>query len=240
MSNSGMTIPYVPLENNYKGMSYGELAGEWWNWLLSENPDDPDEQKGPIFFTRGANRADKGADMPKNNIPTHEKDVKIPFGTAIFTGVCDAMFRLKIGEEKRLDTVAKMRKMANEHTSSVSEIGAIITDTNNGKKNKIVENLADFRVQSPLFRLNVPSNSKFMKALDEEIEPGTYDAVTDGYYILIKPLPVGKYKFEYYAKCNTGDYQYKSVYNISVDDVNEKSKVIDSRIDKSENMLSGK
>jgi hypothetical protein len=229
-----MTIEYVPLENNYKGMSYGEWAGEWWNWILSE---DPDEQKGPMFFTRGANRADERADMPKNNIPTHEKDVKIPFGTAIFTGVCDAMFRLKIGG---LDTVAKIRKVANEHTSSVSEIGAIITDTNNGKKYKIVENLEDFRVHSPLFRLNVPPNSKFMKALDEEIEPGTYDAVTDGYYILIKPLPIGKYKFEYYAKANTDDYQYKSVYNIIVDDVDKKFKATDSRIDKSENMLSEK
>jgi hypothetical protein len=226
-----MTIECVSFESNYKGMSYGEWAGTWWNWLLSEKPE---YDQGPVLFTRGAN----GEDPTKNNIPTLEKTVSIPSGTAIFTGVCDSMFTLEYGDKdnRTVKTVNEMRALSKKEIDSVSEIGAILINTENGKKDKIVDNWEKYRIQSPIFRVFVPNNSLLKDKLDEPIEPGTYDAVTEGYYIFISPsaLPPGNYQLQYYAKATEGDYKYKSVYNITV----EQPKKGGAKIDKSDDMLS--
>ena len=46
----------VPPNQNFRGMSYGEWAGEWCNWLLgSKKPDYQRYSRGnPVLFLRGA------------------------------------------------------------------------------------------------------------------------------------------------------------------------------------------
>jgi hypothetical protein len=109
-------------------------------------------------------------------------------------------------------------------------------DTKSGNKQKIVDNLQNYRVRSPVFRLNVSPDSPIKDQLDEIIQPGTYDAVTEGYYLFIKPLEPGEYQFQYFAKATEGDYKYKSIYDITVED--EPKAAMYSGIDKSDKLLS--
>jgi hypothetical protein len=56
----------------------------------------------------------------------------------------------------------------------------------------IVDNLYDHYVESPLFKLTVSTKNPFKDELPEPIQPGIYDTVVGGYFILMK-LPQGSY-----------------------------------------------
>jgi hypothetical protein len=51
-----------------------------------------------------------------------------------------------------------------------------------------IENLDNFRIQSPPFNVTFPENNIF------GISPGQTQAVSDGIWTILKPLPVGEHK----------------------------------------------
>ena len=78
----------VPPNQNFRGMSYGEWAAEWWKWLLSSK--NPDYSKGdPVLFLRGAFDYEQVGEQrrPKRKLHydrTGDKKIEIFEGTAIF------------------------------------------------------------------------------------------------------------------------------------------------------------
>jgi hypothetical protein len=56
---------------------------------------------------------------------------------------------------------------------------------------KIVANLYEHYVESPMFRLMVSPRSPLKDKLPEPMQAGTYDAIVGGYFILMKlPRPI--------------------------------------------------
>ena len=54
-----------------------------------------------------------------------------------------------------------------------------------------LEDLKDYRVQSPLFDVTLPDNNIFQG------KPGPTKAVSDGYWVLLQPLSPGKHELKY-------------------------------------------
>ena len=56
---------------------------------------------------------------------------------------------------------------------------------------KKISNLANYRVRSDPFEVNFPEHNVF------GVEPGITRAVSDGYWIMLKPLPPGKHTLHF-------------------------------------------
>jgi hypothetical protein len=79
----------------------------------------------------------------------------------------------------------------------------------------IVPILISYYMESPLFRLIVSERSKFKDKLEEPFETGIFDAVTGGYFLLIKGLPKGEYRLRFGGK-GKGSYITDSIYDITI------------------------
>ena len=78
-----------------------------------------------------------------------------------------------------------------------------------------VPDLRSYYMESPLFRLFVSERSRLKDGLDEPFEAGVFDAVTGGYFLLLKSLEPGAYRIRFGGK-GKGSYLTDSIYDITV------------------------
>jgi hypothetical protein len=132
------------------------------------------------------------------------RTVVVPSNRYIFFPLINAL-------EAGTGTEAEMRFRLNRLINSVTRLELIIDGVR-------VRNLFRYRAQSPRggFVLRVRPNSLFT----EFGAPGIYDpAVSDGYWIMLKPLPVGEHKiiFEaFQADGNRGNLIQRVIYRVLV------------------------
>jgi hypothetical protein len=98
-------VHIVPPEQNFRGLSYGNWAALWWNWLLSEDPECYNGHEilflrgnvnyGPIGGIKGAPR---DLDGIKYYDKTQGKGEKIWSGTPIFFPVINAAYCIYMRE----------------------------------------------------------------------------------------------------------------------------------------------
>ena len=219
MSSYDILLP----KENFIGMSYGEWAAEWWKWLLGSK--NPDYSKGdPVLFLRGAYEyyIEGGNRNPRSthNDRTGDRKIEISEGTAIFFPVIQAEFNEGDSDPddggKKITTEAEMRYLARRDIDEGGVMGATIKK-GNGTPTKIVDDLKHYRAESPLFKLVVSDKSPLKDYLEIAQKAGTFDAVTDGYWILIRSLPPSEvpYRIHFEAK-GRGRYFNSGTYDIIV------------------------
>ena len=157
------------------GIPYGDWLAKWWQWTFSiptaQHPRDaytPEKcainQKGPVWFL---------ADQLGGR---EERTCTIPAGKAIFVpllvGQCD------YGEpDVKSDEALRRCAMAG------NEYG-VIEATVDGIK---LKNLEQYRTQSGFFNIIIPEDNIYDR------RPGTFRALTDGFFVFLEPLPAGKH-----------------------------------------------
>jgi hypothetical protein len=165
---------------NYRGLSYGELVARWHNWLMSENPDNYNFTD--ILYLRG-------------NIGYHDKmdyfyfknNVVISQETAILIPVVTTLINYgDYHEGKLVNDEFFLRQAVYEHVNAAGPFWATleIFDDSNKTLKKIVPDLEIFRVESPLFHLNISPQNPFLHKMDEPVLPGIHTALGAGYFIL--------------------------------------------------------
>jgi hypothetical protein len=218
-----MKIDVVSPEENFKGISYGEWAAVWTNWLLSE---DPDTYYGSdVLFLRGnINYKPTGelSDSPRYIDPqelhnrTRKNGETIYEGISIFVPVMTAYFTIgDVYDGRLVKTEEDLRDFVNKDINQTGTIWATIIKKGNKKANKIVKNLKEYRIESPLFKLTVSDKSPLKDKMETKQKTGIFDAVAGGYYLMIKSLPSGTYRLFFGGK-GRGPYYTKSVYDIVV------------------------
>ena len=80
---------------------------------------------------------------------------------------------------------------------------------------KIVKNLRDYKVESPQFKLVVSQESQLRDRMESPLDPGIYESVTVGYYILIRSLSTSTYLIHFGGK-GRSTYYTESVYDVTV------------------------
>lgn len=230
-----MKIDVVPPGENFRGMSYGDWSAIWWNWLMSEDPDNHDG--GDMLFLRGNveyKHVGGVTGTPSYSDPkgfydrTGTRGEEIFEGTAIFFPVVIAMLiRGELYDGRLIKNEEEMRFAARKDIDEGGAMWANVTRKGEKKATKVVKNLKEFRVESPLFKLSVSKQSQLRNRMESSLEPGFYDSVTVGYYILLKPLPPSTYRIHFGGK-GRSTYYTDSAYDITV-----KGKKRDSVIDKS-------
>jgi hypothetical protein len=183
----GSLNPHViPPHARPHGKSYSEWSALWWGWLWSApydvNPglDETGEnisygQSGNVWFLAPAYF---GTDWVRS--------ANIPSGTMLFVDIAAYFGATIIGDG---DDEAEIRAVL---TPLVDAITDIVFEVDGLR----LENLEDFRVQSPpgFFAYTLPENNMF-QAFGFDAPAGDYaDGVAEGYYAMLKPLSVGEHE----------------------------------------------
>ena len=203
-------------------MSYSEWVMTWCNWLFSEDPDTYDGSD--MLFLRGnvdylpVNESGVG---PRFIDPraiydrTGQNGQTIFERTAILVPVMVAMLvRGELYEGRILRTPEQLRYNANLDIHKCGPVWATITKKGEAKSQQIVSNLKYYYVATPLFKLHVPKSSSLKDKADITYDPGIYDMIAAGIFLLIKSLPPSTYRINFGGIA--GAYHTDSLYDITI------------------------
>lgn len=209
IEGSQLQFQVVSTNENVYGKSYGDWLAASWNWLLSNNLDN---QTGIVYFLRTSSEYhNKG---PYCKIGKHR--VQVFTDQAIFVPVI-----ISLADDKHfpeLSTAALRRADVNNDIDRGDNPPKPYQVTINGEP--ILDDLKDFRIESPDFLLDVSKDSSVKDTLEVPIkEPGNSLAVSAGYCIIIKSLPVNSESEPYRLHIRAlgrDNYYTESFYDIIV------------------------
>jgi hypothetical protein len=214
------------------GLTYGEWSAKWWQWILqiptptnpnldSTGADCAEGQSGPVWFLAGSFGTLPTPIVRNCTIPTG-KALLIPLlnaadgaglldcgGPAPFDVPCaDFTFNGKIG----LDALREEAKLSQDNPAllRLSVDGVLLSD------------LSAYRAQSPVFSYSMTTDNviSYLLALfgfPGPEPPGTYTpAVSDGYWVMLTPLPPGTHTITFEGVQAGGFATGGITYNITV------------------------
>jgi hypothetical protein len=179
-SNNVNPDVFAPDSKPY-GKTYGEWAANWWKWYASipsdSNPGNDQTGKNCAIGQKDSNvwfLAGTGGGSVKRSCSTSVgKAILFP----IITTECS------YATDPAAKTEPEMRACAMS-----GDEGATVQASVDGKQ---LQNLEKFRIQSPLFNVTFPENNVFgTKATFTPM-------LTDGWWILLKPLPPGNHEIHF-------------------------------------------
>jgi hypothetical protein len=198
-----MVVRAVPPQAEGYGRTYGEWAAAWWQWALGApaavNPliDPTGEfcdggQEGPVWFLAG------------NFGVYSERACTVPPGKALFFPVVNYLVSPLFGDG---ETEEQIRASANAYIDNVTALEATVDGVS-------IENLDPFRAESPAFAIELPEGDLI------GMGPGVIElALTDGYWILLGPLPAGDHVVRFRGEVAGGfpdGFETEVVYSLTV------------------------
>lgn len=182
----------IPPQAHPHGRSYAEWSAAWWQWLWSAPADvnpglDPDGsfvsygQSGAVWFLAP-------------NYGFGQSDVRyatIPTGKMLFIDLAGFFSSFEI-EDPSVTTVEELRAICAAAVDQIAEVACSV----DGQE---LQNLEDYRVQSPAFEYVLPDNNIF-QAWGIPVPAGTYyPGVADGHYVVLAPLSAGEHTIHIFA-----------------------------------------
>jgi hypothetical protein len=169
------------------GRSWEDWAALWCGWMLSipkkNNPSLDDtgrycsvnQNDRHVWFLTGT----------FGNIVPIIRKCTIPGGRAILFPIVEK--EVSLAEDSDLTTDSDLIDRSTDATDRVVDMKASI----DGQK---IEKLKNYRVQSKVFDLPFPKDNVY------DVRPGLTRSVCDGYWLFIKPLPIGKHDIYFKAE----------------------------------------
>lgn len=202
--------PILPVNENAYGASYSEWSARWAEWLLSIP-----EATNPQFDTTGANCGQKqsgpvwylaGLFSPGSVI----RNCTVPAGKALFVPIFSgtfgsATFDCKPTEPTVTCNIADLRILAAGAVEPATVSASIDA--------RPVGDLRRQRVQSRVETITTPAGAVF------GIPSATFTPnVSDGYWLLISPLSIGRHTIRFRAQVSGGPFpgNFEVTYNLTV------------------------
>jgi hypothetical protein len=212
-----MKLDIVHPTENFRGMSYGDWIAAWHQWLLSDNPSYNGENilflRGNVDYSRLVVEDGSRYLDPKAYDRTQDKGETIDESTAIVPILTSHFYIGDFYNGRKIISIPYLRYVTNKDTDGGSVWATIMKK--GYKTTRIVSDLKEYRFESPLYLLSIPRNSKLRKKMDYPPKPGSYHAITVGYFIIIKSLPIGTYRLKF-GGTNGSAYHTNSLYDIFV------------------------
>ncbi len=166
-------------------LSYTDWGIKWWQWLISANSDESpavdtsgascalnQNISGPVWFLAGS----YGAELIT-------RSCTIPQDKSILISPIETLYTYADTPEAKTD--------GDLHQASKKDQDLVKTwITIDGVT---VPNIADYRVHSEVANFTYPDNNA------QGVLPGPTTGVVDGYFVMLKPLPVGKHQVIQYG-----------------------------------------
>lgn len=235
----------------YRGKSYSDLISDWFNWFFSEDADD--HNSGPVVFLRsfkapseaimeqpGETKADSQYAMYRNdpNVMVGDEKLEMFNDQALFF---PAMLSYWVATEPYMDD-GKMRaytRTENDTSDNPPDASQItityVTDTETKIEDSdiepivIVGKMSDYRIETQIFTVVIPEssqNSSFKDFIQNPLPPGSFPAVVDGYFYLLRGLQKGHYYIHSLSRGKSdqrGDYYAEFLYHIVVHEANQRT-----------------
>lgn len=204
-----------PPDSNPFGQSYKQWSAEWWQFVLSiplsENPifDETGEkcvvgQHGPVWFLAGTFSG------------TATRECSIPEGKAIFFPVLNnTIFNTPnvCGQGPENESAAALRARIAPFSDNVTTLSLSVDGE------RVPGLRKDFRFQSKPFEVSLPedniANPPCVEAGLGKVPAGIYSpAVSDGFYVMLKPLPVGEHTI--HIRAESSGFSLEVRYNLTI------------------------
>ncbi|WP_154671163.1 hypothetical protein [Paraburkholderia mimosarum] len=200
----GQDTVIVPPQQTVDGMTYNQWSAAWWQWLLAipygpprPNPSGYNDgthcsvnQSGPVWFLTGPS----GSLAAKPAI----EQCKVPAGKYIFVPIINAdcsTYELPAGAFSSSNPTGPGCSVESDCRVCAKNIINLVTSVSATIDNIPVSGVqppsSPFRVQSPFFQFSVPHNNFFVTDSPPLSGAGSGMAISDGYWLMIKPLPLG-------------------------------------------------
>lgn len=175
-----------PRNSNPFGKSWEKWAAIWCNWLLSIPRD-----KNPAVDDTGDNSAQNQTDANVwfltgtfgNNIPVRRK-CTVPESKAILFSILDK--EDSFAEDLDIKDEEELAIRARNSMDRLIYLEVYV----DGRR---LQNLKKYRVQSEFFDLTFPENNVY------DVNPGITRSVCDGYWVFLRPLPIGSHVINFSA-----------------------------------------
>jgi len=185
----------VPPEENFRGLSYGDWASVFWNWLLTNL-----DQRGSVFFLRG------NVDLEAPVVRTEGETITIYSDVGIFFPIICTVTS-ELDHPKAISHIMRRRQSAeSERTPLV--LRAIIDNIE-------IPNPENYYAETPEFTLSVPKSYPLRKQFKPIFRAGKADAISAGYWILLRPLPKGEHTINFEGADRDG-FKTSGIYTIRV------------------------
>jgi hypothetical protein len=189
----------VPVGVPYLGMTYEQLSIDWWKWVESipaaSNPlNDPSGKNGSI------GQSGKVWFLAGSYVGTVECNSEIPAGKAIFFPVINIVATKDNTED--FNTIEKLRRASRVLINDVKTKEVIIDG-------RSLKDLDEYRVGSkPFVFTKIPISPTHHKDTTYNLLnlSGPTPAVSDGYWILLKPLSEGKHTIRIHGMIDSKEY----------------------------------
>jgi hypothetical protein len=199
----------LPPNGTYGGRTYQEWQVRWWQTIFSipvVNGDHP-------LISGGAFGGENGVLFLAGVGGGASFDLTIPAGTALFFPVINAECSVLEPDPFHGDDEASLRACANMHMDNTSGRFAVLDGVP-------VNNLDDFRFESPLFEFGPLPENNIFQFLGLDAPAGTTSPSVDaGYYLLITPFGAfgeGEHVIHFGGTFDQFGVSIDTTYNINV------------------------
>jgi hypothetical protein len=171
--------PVLPLTAQVDGKGYAEWSAVWWQWALSMPVEPyvvPDGrlcdlgQEGPVWFLAGT---DGSFDA--------KRECRIPPGKYLFLPIINMIHQTPLGVKKEGKVASCKQLQASAAVNNDHLVSAVVLI--DGVQ---VRNVASYRVRSegcfPMYP-KLPEDDRYITPV----------AASDGYWLMIEPLPIGRH-----------------------------------------------
>jgi len=202
--------PAYPNKAKVAGRKLADWSAEWWQWALSipqsVNPlfDETGAQiavgqRGPVWFLCGV----------FNESGTATRSISVPEGKALFFPIVNVEWD-NLGVDPPL-TIAELRENAASFVAAVDP-ASLVCDVDG----VALDDLASRRVLSKPFEYSLPPGDIY-EAFGVDGSGTQYPAVSDGYWVMLRPLPVGDHVVHFAASVGAPfNFSLEITYNITV------------------------
>ena len=213
----------APVQSNPYGASYSEWSARWWQYALSIPTD-----QSPFLDSTGANFAvgqsgkvwflsgvivftSPGQPLPPGQVNTVVRNVTLPSGTSLFFPVLNSeQDNLVPGGPNTRYTVDQLRAFAQQSMATAENMQVQVDG-------RSIAGLSQYEVTSPVFSYHLPDNNidTFLTGVNvpaQTVSP----AVSDGVYVMLRPLPVGQHTIHFSGDFGPGNFALDVTYHITV------------------------
>ena len=173
------------------GDSWEQWTTKWWQWLLSIPKDvNPAlDNTGELFSLATQDKYSKVIFLPGNLGGSSVRTYVLPSGKALLIPIIN--FTTSYNEEPHLRTGPDLAHRAKKDIDDIVERFAEVDG-------RAIYDLEEYRVHAPPFEIFVIPDNIF------NIPPGETTAVSDGYWIFLRPLSTGKHEIHTIGSCSSG------------------------------------
>jgi hypothetical protein len=190
----------APVDSHPHGATYGEWSARWWQWAYSmpvdqhplyDTADCSAGQTGKVWFLGGSFVATPPTTPGGPVMAIANRDCSIPTGTALFVAIANSEASTAEGNGT---TDAELRAAAKGFTDGFTTYSCEIDGVS-------VEDLASYRVQSPLYTFGPLPDNNILQSFGLDAPAGTTSpSVADGIQIMIEPLSAGQHTIHFHAE----------------------------------------